>query len=117
MIANVSSFGILLMLSLGVAFALQLILRKSLCSLLDEVVQIPPGTTFYTRLLVIGLFFTALSSSLNVRFDLKADAAFMEYVWKIAGGLSSVFGGTCLFLTGFLLMITILVAVLGRRRE
>lgn len=117
MIANVCGFVILLILSIGIAFVVQLLLRKSLRSLLEEVVQLPPGTTFYTRLLVIGLFFIALSSALNVKFDLKADAAFMEYVWKIAEGLSSVFGMTCLFLTGFLLLITILVAVLRRRHD
>jgi hypothetical protein len=117
MIANVFGFVILLILSLGVAFSLQLLLTKSLRALLDEAVQLPPCTTFYTRLLAIGLFLIALSSSLDVKFYLKDDAAFMEYVWEIASGLSSVFGMTSLFLTGFLLMITILLAVLGRRRE
>jgi hypothetical protein len=117
MIENTCGFAVLLVLSLGVALLVHLLVRKSLRSLLDDVVALPSGTTFYTRILVIGVFFIALSGALGTAFDLKKEAAFMEYVWKIARGLSSTFGLTCLFLTGYLLILTILVAVLRRRHE
>ena len=117
MIENTCGFAVLLVLSIGVALLIYLLVRESLRSLLDDVVTLPSGTTFYTRILAIGLFFIALHGALGTVFDLKKEAAFMEFVWKIAGGLSSTFGLICLFLIGYLLILTILVAVLRRRHE
>jgi len=54
---------------------------------------------------------------LEIEFDLKKGSAFMEYVWKVADGLASAFGLICLFLAGFLIVITIIVATLRRRHE
>lgn len=117
MTGYICGFAVLLVLALVTALVAYFLLRKNLEGLLDDVVKLPPCTTFYTRLLAIGLIFIALSGALNTRFDLKEDAAFMEYVWKIAGGLSTTFGWICLFLTGYLFVATILVAVLRRKSE
>jgi hypothetical protein len=117
MTGNIWGFAVLLVLAVVTALVAYFLLRKNLRGLLDDVVKLPPCTTFYTRLLAIGLIFIALSAVLNVHFDLKENAAFMEYVWKIGGGLSSTFGTTCLFLTGYLFVATILVAVLRRKSE
>ncbi len=59
----------------------------------------------------------ALYAALGSPFSLNADAKFMEYVWKVAGVLSSAFGLTCLFLGVYLTLITIIVAALRRRNE
>ncbi|MSR56866.1 MAG: hypothetical protein EXS05_04250 [Planctomycetaceae bacterium] len=117
MAANICGFAVLLVLAVVTALVAHFLLRRSLHALLDEVVKLPPCTTFYTRLLAIGLIFIALSAVLDTQFDLKEDAAFMEYVWKIADGLSSTFSMICLFLTGYLFVATILVAVLRRKSE
>jgi hypothetical protein len=117
MAANICGFAVLLVLAIAIALVVILLVRRSLRSLLDDVVKIPPGTTFYTRLLAIGLIYIALSGALGVQFDLKDDAAFMEYVWKVASGLSSTCGFICLFLTGYLFVATILVAVLKRKSD
>ncbi len=117
MTCNIYGFAVLLLLALVTALVAYFLLRKSVGDLLDDVVKLPPCTTFYMRLLGIGLIFIALSAALNTRFDLKGDVAFMEYVWKVGSGLSSTFGWICLFLTGYLFVATILVAVLRRKSE
>lgn len=117
MVANICNFAVLFVLSVVTALIVLFLVRKSLRALLDDVVKLPPCTAFYTRVLAIGLVFIALSSALGSHFDLNQDAAFMEYVWKIADGLSSVFGTICLFMTAYLIVVTILVVALRRRSE
>lgn len=117
MIENICGFGVLFVLSVSTALVAFSLLRNGLCALLEDVVKSPPCTTFYTRLLAIGLVFIALSAALGTQFNLKKGSEFMEYVWEIAKGLSSTFGQTCIFLTAYLVMVTILVAVLRRRNE
>jgi len=117
MLQNISGFVVLLTISIAISLLVYALARKSLRGLLDEVVKLPSGTTFYMRLFLIGLVFIALSSALDTEFALKEDTAFMEYVWRVADGLSSVFGITCLFITGYLFLVTILIAVLRHRHD
>ena len=117
MLANICGFAVLLVISLGISSIIYKILRKSLRSLLDEVIKLQPGTTFYLRLFAIGLFYIALSSCLDTTFDFKKGTAFMEYVWRVASGLSTVFGYTCLYILGYLTLVTILVAVLRYKHD
>ena len=117
MLQNIAGFIVLLTISIAISLLVYALACKSLRSLLDEVVKLPSGTTFYMRLFLIGLVFIALSSALDAEFALKQDAAFMEYAWKVADGLSSVFGITCLFITGYLFLVTILIAVLRHRHD
>lgn len=106
----------LFILALATAIVVHLLIRTSLRGLLDETIKLPAGTTFYTRILLIGLLFIALSATLKTGFTLNDGAAFMEYVWRVGDGLSSAFGNICLFLVGYLFIVTILVAVLRRKR-
>lgn len=117
MTENLCGFIALFATSLGTALVVYAMLRKSLHALLDEVVRLPSGTTFYQRLFAISLVFIALSAALKTEFDLEEGSAFMEYVWKVACGLSSVFAHTCLFCLGYLVLITVLVAVLRSRND
>ena len=114
---NVYGFVVLLVLSVVTGLVVLFLVRKSLRALLDDVAKLPPCTTFYTRVLAIALVFIGLGQALGTEFALEKNAAFMEYVWKVADGLSSVFGTVCLFMTAYLIVITILVSVLRRRSE
>lgn len=116
MYENIYGFAILFILSLATALVVHLLVRKNLRVLLENTIKIPSGTTFYIRVLLIGLYLLALAAAVQTNFNLKEGSAFMEYAWKVADGLSSAFGNMCLFLVGYLLLITILVAVLRRRR-
>ena len=82
---------------------------------LDKVIRIKAGTAFYIRIFLIGLVLIALSAALDVEFALKQGAVVMEYVWKVADGLSTVFGQTTLFIFGYLILVTILIAVLRKK--
>lgn len=115
--ANIIAFVILFALAGISALIVIALLQKSLWLLLEDVVKLPACTTFYSRVLSIGLVFIALSGALGAEINLKEESALMEYVWKVADGLSAAFGNTCIFLLGFLIVVTILVAVLRRRSE
>ena len=117
MLQNIFGLIVLLIISVVTVFMVYVLTRKSLQHLLNEIIKFPSGTIFYLRLFSIGLFFIALSAVLEINFDLKVNSPFMEYVWKVASGLSSVFRNTSLFLLGYLTLITILVAVLRNKHE
>ena len=117
MAANILTFVIALVLAAGTALAIHRLLRSSTTALLNEVVGLKAATTFYFRMLCLSLFLSAATGILGGSFDLKPDARFMEYVWKIAAVLSSAFTGMLIALLVFLSVVTILAAVLRRRDQ
>jgi len=116
MVENIYGFAILFILSVATALVVHLLVRRSLRDLLADTIKLPSGTTFYTRMLLIGLYLIALAAAVQTNFNLEEGSAVMEYVWKVGDGLASAFGNICLFIAGYLLLITILVAVLRRKR-
>jgi hypothetical protein len=112
---NIIGFFILLIISIGASLLVYALVKKHLRSLLDKVIRIKAGTAFYIRVFLIGIVFIALSAALNVEFSLKKGAVVMEYVWKIADGLSTVFGQTTLYIFGYLILVTILIVGLRKK--
>ena len=111
-------FFISLFLAVLTALIVDFLIRKNLRLLLDDLVKLPSCTIFYSRILTIGLLFIAFYAALEFSsYDLKADSAFMEYVWKVAHVLSSVFGSICLFLVAYLIVMTVLVVTLRRKYD
>jgi hypothetical protein len=114
---NLAGFVILLALSLALTFAIWAFVSKSLESLLNQALRLPDGTTFYLRTFLIGLLLAAFAGGLGATFNLKPGDPFMEYVWRVAAGMQQV----CQYLFGFLLvyliLITVLVAVLRAKHE
>jgi hypothetical protein len=109
---NTYAFLALFVLSAALAFGLFLPLRNALQGLLQRTVRLPDGVTFYLRSFFVLLFLSALGGALGFSFDLKPGSHFMEYVWKVASGLSSVLGQMLLYLGGYLVLTTILLATL-----
>jgi hypothetical protein len=114
---NLAGFIVLLLLSFGMAFAIWAALSPSVRGLLNEVLKLPDGTTFYLRTLALGLLLGVLAGALDGRFDIAARSAMMEYVWRVASGFENVLGFLFGSLLVYVLLITILVAVLRRRHE
>jgi hypothetical protein len=110
--ANTYAFLALFVLSVALALGLFLQLRDSLEGLLRRTMRLPDAVTFYLRSFFILLFFSALAGALGFTFDLKSDSHFMEYVWKVASGLSTVMGQILLCLAGYLVLTTVILAVL-----
>ena|SRR5690349_9816003 len=114
---NATAFVILLLAAFGLAAMLWVSISKSLQGLLQQAVNLPDATVFYTRSFLICLLLAAAAGTAGTAFDLKGDAKLMEFVWKIASGLESVFLYLLWLLVGYLVLITVLVAVLRSRRE
>jgi Ni/Fe-hydrogenase subunit HybB-like protein len=108
---NAIAFAFDLAIGIGIALVLFALLRNSLRELLDNVIKLPEGTTLYLRVLVL-VFLLQVLAKVITGIHLKPDAHFMEYVWEIAGHLSSVFGDISYILLVYLGMITVLVVVL-----
>lgn len=115
MSANLVTFAVALLTSFGMAFAIQRLLHRNVAALLDQIIGLQAGTAFYSRVLALCLYLAAAAGALGGTFDLKPDARFMEYVWKVASVLSNTFFGLLLVLLAFLTLMTVLVTVLRRR--
>jgi hypothetical protein len=109
---NLIAFLILLVLAAAIPTILFLLLRASLSELLRRTLKLQAGITFYLRSFLLVLYLAALSGAIGISFDLKPDAHFMEYVWKGAAGLSSSLQNLVMFISVYLVLITILVATL-----
>jgi hypothetical protein len=114
---DLAGFVILLALLLLLTFAIWALVSKSLRGLLNQVLKLPDGTTFYLRSFLLGLLLAAFAGSLGTTFDLKPGNPFMEYVWKVAGGLDDFCRYFFAFLLGYLALVTVLVAVLRAKHE
>ena len=112
MSANTYAFLALFILSAALAIGLFLQLRDALQGLLQRTMRLPDAVTFYLRSFFILLFFSALAGALGFTFDLKSDSHFMEYVWKVASGLSTVIEQMLFCLAGYLVLTTVILAAL-----
>jgi hypothetical protein len=112
MILNVIAFLVLLALAVAIPTILFLLLRDSLSDLLHRTLKLQSGITFYLRSFLLLLYLAALSGAIGISFDLKPESRFMEYVWKGATGLSSSLQNLVVFVSVYLILITILVATL-----
>jgi hypothetical protein len=115
--ANTYAFLALFVLSATLAVGLFLQLRDTLQGLLQRTIRLPDGVTFYLRSFFVLLFFSALGGALGFTFDLKPDSHFMEYVWKVAAGLSNVIGQMVLYIAGYLVLTTIILATLKMKDD
>lgn len=113
---NAAAFLFDLVISVTVILIIYNLLGKSLRELLDKVVRIPAGTSFYMRALLLVLFCTALSKVVS-GIHQKPDAHFMEYVWAVATDISGVFDNLILIILAYVAVVTILVVVLKPKNE
>jgi hypothetical protein len=112
MSANTYAFIALFVLSAALAIGLFLALRDALRGLLQRTIHLPDGVTFYLRSFFVLLSFSAVGGALGFTFDLKPGSHFMEYVWKVASRLSDVLAQMLLYLGGYLVLTTIILATL-----
>ena len=98
---------------LGFLIILLLILRPSARGLLNELLKIPAGTTFYLRSFVVVLGLIALENFDAI--DLHPDAAFMQYVWAATASLQEMLEMTYVTILIYAGFFTILAAALRGR--
>ena len=113
---NAVAFFFDVVISVGIVLALYNLLGKGLQVLLDKVIRLPAGSTFYMRALLLILLCGALSKVISGVHQ-KPDAHFMEYVWAVAGDISNVFDNLFVVLLVYVAIITVLVVVLKPKNE
>jgi len=95
-----------------------LLIRGSLKRLLDEVVKLPAGRTFYLRTLLITMLLGALAGTVTVSISNEPkQVPFMESVWTIASSLSTAFWAMMVILLVYVVLQTVLVVALRRPNE
>ena len=109
---NIIAFLFLLALAVAIPTILFLLLRSSLNNLLRHTLKLEAGITFYLRSFLLVLYLAALSGAIGISFDFKPESHFMEYVWKGASGISSSLMNLVIFISVYLILITILIASL-----
>ena len=70
-----------------------------------------------TALRSLAFYAIVLGGVFDTSFQLKANEPKMEYIWKIASGLSKVLEGSAWFLVALLVIVTLLVIVLKRKND
>lgn len=113
---NAAAFLFEVAISVGIVFAVYTVLGKSLRELLDRTIRLPAGSVFYMRVLILVLLCEALSKVIT-GVHLKPDAHFIEYVWAVAGDVSSLFENVFGIVLGYTAIVTILVVVLKPKNE
>lgn len=111
---SVAAFIASLVVAGAVAWGAYLFTRQSLRSLMDGVVRRSAATEFYLRAFLMCLIFGAVSSALGNRWD-PAQGAGMENVWSAMAMLSTMAMTLLVVLLCYVVIISILVAALGRR--
>lgn len=113
------SFGYLVLFVLAAAVGLVLFLlvwrpARKLLSANDRLLAARP---FFIRTLFLLIMIGAIAPVIGETAGAGADAAFMEHVWQAAGQLQETVIFSGLYLFGFVLVLTILAASLGRFRD
>ena len=114
---NLLGFTVLVVVSAVIALLVYRLLREDLRGLLGATLKVPGGAAFFLRALLIVLLFSALAGSIGKDFSLKPEAHLIEYVWSINSGLKDVLQNSLLSLLAYLVLITVLVAVLKPKNE
>jgi len=104
-----------LILAGGAAWGVYALTQQSLRGLLDGVVRRSAATQFFSRAFLICLLFAGLSAALDNPWDPSSGAAAMEKVWGAMNALSAVAMSMLIVLLCYLVIISVLVAALGRR--
>ncbi len=100
------------------AFAALIIclVRRPLSRLLNANSRLQPAAPFYHRTFILVISLGALAAITPEAKDAKA-MTFMEWIWWIANNIEPVLWSLSLFLMGFVVLLTILFASLGRHHD
>jgi hypothetical protein len=109
--------AIYLGMALVVAFFVFLLLWGPARKLLKMNTRLAEARPFFIRVLFVMLMLAALSVAAGKSFAAEHSAAFMEYVWKAAGDLNTVFGLCAAVVAGYAIVLMVLVVGLGRQRD
>ncbi len=111
---------ILAVLAVSASVTVVCLIAKPMRNLLGANSYMAPAQSFYVRAFALAASLGALATIADKNIpcpDQRKSMAAMEYVWWVVDGLEPVFWSVALFLMGYVLLLTILFAVLGRYRD
>ena len=111
---------VLVVLAIVAAIIVVHLIAKPMRALLGANSYMAPAQAFYVRAFALALCLGALAAVVGRSIpgpEQGKSMAAMEYVWWVANGLEPAFWSISLFLFGFVVVLTIVLAVLGRYRD
>lgn len=118
MLIDVLLFVLAAIVSLGFVMLLYRLVDGSLRTLLDDLLNMPAATSFYSRLLMVSMLLIGVAGISDASFEaLGEDAEIMEYIWRLIEFFEAVLTPILLIVALFLVAVTVLVAALKPRSE
>ena len=108
---------VFLVMGLVIGLIVFLLVWRPIRRLLSANARLQQARPFFIRTLFVLLIIAAITPIVGESLDLPEDSAFMEYVWQAAGNLSGTLMSIGLYLFGFVIVMTVLSAALGRYRD
>ena len=117
MLTDIFLFVFAAIVSLGFVMLLYRLVNGFLRSLLDELLNMPAATSFYSRLLLVSMVLIGVVGISDASFEgLGEDAEIMEYIWQVIDFFEAVLS-PILIIGLFLVAVTVLLAALKPRSE
>ncbi len=118
MLIDVFLFVLAAIVSLGFVVLLYRLVNEFLRSLLDDLLNMPAATSFYSRLLMVSMLLIGVAGISDASFEgLGEDAEIMEYIWRSIEFFEAVLTPILTIVGLFLVAVTVLVAALKPRSE
>ena len=111
-----AGYGVLFAMAIVVGLIVFLLVWGPMRRLLGANDRLQQARAFFVRTLFIVLLLAAMAPVAGKGVTLDEDARFMQYVLQAAGRLNDVLLYVGLYLFGFVVLMTILTASLGRYR-
>ncbi len=112
-----ASYAVFLGMGLVVALIVFLLVVGPMRKLLKANSRTKQARSFFIRTLFIILILAAITPIVGKNLGYCEDKAFMEHVWRAAGDLEDSLIYIGLYLFGFVVLMTVMAAALGRIRD
>ena len=118
MLIDIFLFVFAAIVSLGFVMLLYRLVNGFLRSVLDDLLNMPAATSFYSRLLLVSMVLIGIAGISDASFEgLGEDAEIMEYIWRVIEFFEAVLSPILIIIGLFLVAVTVLLAALKPRSE
>ncbi len=110
-------YSVLFALAAGLGILVFVLVWLPMSRLLGANSRLQQAKPFFVRTLMLVMLLGAIGPVVGKGLDLPEGAAPMEYIWQAAGQLQNTFIAVGLYLFGYVVIMTILGATLGKYRD
>lgn len=108
---------VLFALAAGLGTLVFVLVWLPMSRLLSANSRLKQAKPFFVRTLMLIMLLGAIGPVVGTELNLPKTAAPMEYIWQAAGELQGSFIAVGLYLFGYVVIMTILAAALGKYRD